>query len=62
MMGKVKGALKCPFCGTLPRIEPWPGGGPNKHMIGCNSLRCYVGPFVTGESPEEAIKKWNSRK
>lgn len=62
MRGKVKDALKCPFCGVNPTIEPWHGGGSNKHIIGCSSSRCDVSPSVTGESPEEAIKKWNRRR
>jgi len=62
MRGKVKDALRCPFCGTKPSIEPWHGGGSNKHIIGCSSSRCDVSPSVTGESPEEAIKKWNRRR
>ena len=59
---KPKKALKCPFCGTKPTMEPWHGGGPNKQLISCQSVRCDVAPMVSGESPEEAIKKWNHRR
>ena len=59
---KPKDALKCPFCGTWPVMEAWHGGGPNKRLVHCDSVRCDVSPSVSGESPEEAIKKWNRRK
>ncbi len=62
MRGKVKDALKCPFCGTTPTIEPCYGGGPDNHIIGCSSRRCDVTPCVVGESAKEAIEKWNNRR
>ncbi len=62
MRRKVKEALRCPFCGSVPYIEPWHGGGPQKHMMSCISPRCAASPMVTGETPEEAIKEWNHRR
>lgn len=59
---KPKNALPCPWCGTKPKMQPWHGGGPNKHLIGCDSINCEVRPSVTGESPEKAIREWNRRK
>jgi hypothetical protein len=59
---KPKEALPCPWCGTKPEMRPWHGGGINKQLIGCVSTRCEVVPSVTGESPKEAISKWNRRK
>ena len=59
---KPKDALPCPWCNTKPEMQPWHGGGPNKHLIGCASVNCEVSPSVSGESPEEAIRKWNRRK
>ncbi len=58
---KEKDAKPCPFCGTKPKMEPWHGGGPNKHRIGCQSIRCDASPSVTGESPDEARRRWNKR-
>ena len=59
---KPKDALPCPWCGTKPVMQPWHGGGINKKMLQCVSERCEVSPAVTGESAEEAIRKWNRRK
>lgn len=54
-------ALPCPFCGELPSIQPWHGGGPEKQMIGCPNLDCDVSPQVTGETRTEALENWNRR-
>jgi RNA polymerase subunit RPABC4/transcription elongation factor Spt4 len=51
----------CPFCGDVPTVEPWHGGGPRKIMIHCESERCLVSPQVTGETPDEALSAWNHR-
>ena len=59
---KPKNALPCPWCGTKPEMQPWHGGGPNKQMLSCVSVRCEISPCVTGEPPQEAIRRWNRRK
>jgi hypothetical protein len=59
---KPKDAKPCPWCGTKPVMEPWHGGGPNKHLVHCVSVRCEVLPSVSGESPREAILLWNRRR
>lgn len=59
---KPKDALPCPWCGTKPEMRPWHGGSVNKKMLGCVSTRCDVSPCITGETAQEAIKKWNKRK
>lgn len=53
--------LPCPFCGTLPIIEPWHGGRPTKKMISCDNLHCAVAPQVTGQNKSEAVERWNKR-
>lgn len=51
----------CPWCGTQPLIEPWHGGGPDKHMVSCDNEDCAAGPKVTGENRIVAIALWNER-
>jgi len=52
----------CPFCGSVPTMRPWHGGGPNKVLLACeNDPGCDVLPVVTGETPEEAGASWNRR-
>ena len=58
---KQTGMLPCPFCGRLPTIEKWHGGGPQKRMILCDPDYCAVAPMVTGETPREAKARWNER-
>lgn len=56
--------LPCPFCGRQPVMEPWHGGGPMKRRIGCDSEtydECAVGPSVVGNTPRQAIERWNRR-
>ncbi len=56
-----KGLLPCPFCGIIPIIEPWHGGGPLKRLISCVNEDCGVGPSVSGATRMKAIAKWNTR-
>lgn len=53
--------LCCPFCGAIPTMEPWHGGGPKKRLISCINENCPVEPSVTAETPAKAIAKWNHR-
>jgi len=53
--------LGCPFCGAMPIIERWHGGGPLKRLISCINEDCDVSPSVTGQRPAEAIARWNHR-
>ena len=42
-------------------VEPWHGGGPDKHMVSCVDESCDLSPGVTGETKAEAIERWNNR-
>ncbi len=53
--------LPCPFCGETPIMEPWHGGELNRVRIGCDNDDCCAGPSVIGESPVEAMSRWNTR-
>lgn len=59
---RAKTKLKeCPFCGAVPEMEPWHGGGPEKVMVSCRRPACEVGPSVCGERPGIAVTLWNRR-
>lgn len=60
-MKRVALVKPCPFCGSLPSIEPWHGGKPTKKMISCDNVDCHVAPQVTGENKSEAVDRWNKR-
>ncbi len=55
------GLLPCPFCGVTPDIETWHGGKPTKHMVSCCNDECSCAPQCTGQTHDEAIKRWNVR-
>lgn len=56
-----EGALPCPFCGEIPLVQPWHGGGKRKRMISCEGEYCDVRPSVTGSDRRRALEKWNRR-
>ena len=65
-MGKRKAemcqdALRCPFCGEYPQIQPWHGGSRTKCMVACENDDCAVQPSVTGETKGQAVASWNTR-
>lgn len=54
-------ALPCPWCGTVPVIQFWHGGGPRKRLVSCPSEDCAIAPSVTGTTRARAIEAWNHR-
>lgn len=55
-------ALYCPFCGHLPQMEYWHGGGPMRRMVSCSNELCPASPHVLGTTPKAALTLWNIRK
>lgn len=66
-------ALPCPFCGAPGEIQYWHGGRPTKRMISCSGqgdtlmrggrpITCQVSPSVTGETRNQALRRWNTRR
>lgn len=53
--------LVCPFCGRIPTIQPWHGGGPRKTAVHCEYAHCAANPMVTGSTKSVAIHRWNFR-
>lgn len=60
-MKKQYHVVSCPFCGHLPEITFWHGGGPSKRMVVCRFEGCDVSPSVTGSTADRAVSKWNYR-
>ena len=56
-----KELLGCPFCGNVPTVDPWHGGGPRKRIVHCENEACDVCPMVTGSTRAKAVEKWNTR-
>jgi hypothetical protein len=54
-------ALPCPFCGEMPFLVPWHGGGPKKRNLMCQNEDCPVGPNICGDTETKAIAAWNTR-
>lgn len=48
----------CPFCGGMARVDDRKGRAAPRYWTGCT--RCGLG-WGTGNTPEEAIAKWNTR-
>lgn len=51
---------KCPFCGEFPKVhENYPLAG--LYTISCEYSECTVKPYTMGRTPEEMIRRWNTR-
>lgn len=57
-MSKQIEPLPCPFCGQLPTVQKWHGGGPRKTCVDCD---CQAGPSVTAHDRATAVRRWNTR-
>lgn len=53
--------MPCPFCGKIPAVQPWHGGGPRKHVVNCDNEECDASPIVPGNTETIAIRRWNKR-
>jgi hypothetical protein len=51
----------CPFCGSVPTVERWHGGGPHKVRVGCDDPECTVRPASCDDDPWRAVGDWNCR-
>ena len=49
----------CPFCGSIPDVEPWHGGAISK--ISCTNELCPATPSTIGRNKTEAINLWNTK-
>jgi len=52
------GLKACPFCGDIPQCGPWHSAFKGS----CDHKKCHVNPYVSGDTLEETINKWNQRK
>jgi hypothetical protein len=52
--------LGCPCCGSVPEMERWHGGGPQKRMISCRD--CEFSVSISAPTARAAVQKWNGRK
>ena len=53
--------LTCPWCGAVPVVAPWHGGGKRKTMVACDNDTCEVRPGMCGATRKEAVARWNTR-
>jgi hypothetical protein len=52
----------CPFCGEDPPLATRPiGQAFRNYIVGCANEECEAQPQVSGETPEQAWKRWNTR-
>jgi hypothetical protein len=57
----VEGFKGCPWCGEIPQVESWHGGGPEKVMVSCVADFCLVAPHVAAETLALGRTTWNER-
>ena len=58
--GAVAALCPCPFCGAVPKIEPWGLNGARR-SIDCPNDECPAMPMVTAKSEAEVVALWNTR-
>lgn len=61
--------MKCPWCGTRPKLHTVITGWESAVVVYCKSRRCLVSPSThpcdhlgNRRNREEAITAWNTRK
>ena len=59
---KTENMKPCPWGkGHKLFADTWHGGGPDKHLVGCQDDKCHVNPQVQGNTLVGAVRRWNKR-
>lgn len=50
--------MGCPWCGSQPELPTKIGA---RFVVGCTDENCTVVAQASGDTPEEAMRRWNGR-